>query len=134
MPGERQSGEERGQVLAREGPLEWVCGRFVPVLESEQRLFKGGEVGEIARRQDLALYHGEVDLNLDAVLRRQRLALPDPGIQIEDGPRLGGERRIAREQPPAMAPAPDGIGGEPAPDGRPTDGGPSSVTWLNRRT
>ncbi len=45
------------------------------------------------------------------------LAVPLPLVEIQDTPRLGGEIRIAREDPTAMLPGADGVFVEPAPDG-----------------
>ena len=58
----------------------------------------------------------------DAVVRRQPFPLPDAGVQVEDGTGFRGKVGIAREEPTAMAPRPDRIGGEPAPHGRAADG------------
>ncbi|OFW26095.1 MAG: hypothetical protein A3H97_14110 [Acidobacteria bacterium RIFCSPLOWO2_02_FULL_65_29] len=59
----------------------------------------------------------------DVVVRRHRFALAEAGIQIEDGTRCRCKVGVAREQPTAMAPRPDRIGGEPAPHGRAADRG-----------
>src|SRR5437667_135867 len=59
-----ESGQQCGQMLARERPLERARRAFVSMLEPEQGGFERGEVREVAGRQDLALDHGNVDLDL----------------------------------------------------------------------
>src|SRR5688500_2294713 len=51
----------------------------------------------------------------------QGKTLPAPLIEIEDATGLGGEVGIAREDPAAMAPGPQCILAEPAPQGRAAD-------------
>ena len=52
------------QVTACEGPLEWLGGILIAALECDQAAFEGREIGEVARREELALNDGEVDLDL----------------------------------------------------------------------
>ena len=52
------------QVTAGEGPLERLGGPLIAALECDQAAFEGGEVVEVARREELALNDGEVDLDL----------------------------------------------------------------------
>ena len=49
--------------------------------------------------------------------------LPLAGVQVENAPRLGRERGIARENPHPVLPGADGILGEPAPHGGAAHGG-----------
>ena len=49
----------------------------------------------------------------DTVVRRQRLAVPAAGIEIENRTRFRREGGIARKQPAAKPPRPDGVGREP---------------------
>ena len=69
---ESESGQQRGQVLARKRPLEGSRGGLVSVLEPQQRGFEGGEVGEVAGRQHLALHNRKVDLDLIQPARMNR--------------------------------------------------------------
>src|SRR5438132_3496398 len=69
---ERESGQQRRQILTRECPLKRARGGFVSVLEAEQRRFEGGEVSEVAGRQHLALDDGKVDLDLIQPTRMNR--------------------------------------------------------------
>ena len=62
--GEGEFGQQRGQIFAGKRPLKRASGRFVTVLEPEQRGFEGGRIGEVAGRQHLALDNGKVDLDL----------------------------------------------------------------------
>src|SRR6266511_3418605 len=55
---------ERGEVLAREFPLEGRGGQLVAPLERQQTLLHLIEVGEVVRGEHLALHDGEVDLDL----------------------------------------------------------------------
>jgi hypothetical protein len=48
-------GQEVGEILAGEFPLERLGGRFPVGLKLEQTLGQGIESGEIIRRQNLAL-------------------------------------------------------------------------------
>jgi len=57
----------------------------------------------------------------DVVAGVQQLALPAPRVQVEDPAGLGGEVRIAGEDPGALLPWLDRILGEPAPDRDPGD-------------
>ena len=52
------------QVTACEGPLEWLGGILIAALECDQAAFEGREIGEVARREELALNDREVDLDL----------------------------------------------------------------------
>jgi hypothetical protein len=56
----------------------------------------------------------------------QRLALPDPMIEIQDAPRFSRKIRIAWKDPTTVLPRPDRILVKPAPDRALTDGGPQS--------
>ena len=47
----------------------------------------------------------------------QRLAFPDAFIEVEDASRLGSEVGIAREDPTAVIPGPNGVLVQPSPDG-----------------
>lgn len=51
------------------------------------------------------------------------LAIPGAGIQIEDAAGLGGKLWVARKDPTAVIPGPDGILMQPAPDCAAGDGG-----------
>ena len=51
------------------------------------------------------------------------LAVPLPLVEIQDAARLGGEIRIAREDPTAMPPGTDGVFMQPAPDRASAEGG-----------
>jgi len=53
----------------------------------------------------------------------QRLVTPATGIQIEDTAGLGGKLRVARKDPTAVIPGPNGILVKPAPDCAVGDGG-----------
>ena len=55
------------------------------------------------------------------VARPQGGAAPAPLIEIQDAAGFEGEGRIAREDPAAMAPGPQCILAEPAPQGRPAN-------------
>ncbi len=59
----------------------------------------------------------------DEVVAFQALSLPFPRVEVEDVSGLGGEVRIAREDPRAVLPGADGIFGEPSPHRRVADGG-----------
>ena len=52
------------QVTAGEGPLEGSGGALIAALEGHQTAFEGSQIGKVARREELALNDGEVDLNL----------------------------------------------------------------------
>src|SRR5713226_2390232 len=60
----RELGQERGKILAGEGPLERGRRPLVVVLEAEQTVLDLGQRGEVVGRQHLALDDGEVDLDL----------------------------------------------------------------------
>ena len=51
----------------------------------------------------------------DVLIGPQGLALPRAGVEIQDPPGLGRKRRVAREDPTAMAPRAQGVLAEPAP-------------------
>ena len=57
----------------------------------------------------------------DVLVGAESTALPAAGIQIEDRAGSGGEVGVAREDPAAVAPGPDRVLTEPAPEGRPGD-------------
>ena len=57
----------------------------------------------------------------DVLLRAEWRTVPVPGVEIQDGLGLDGERRIAREDPRAMAPRAQGVLAEPAPQRGPAD-------------
>ena len=59
----------------------------------------------------------------DEVVVLQALSLPLAGVEVEEAPRLGGEVRIAREDPGAVLPGANGIFMEPPPHRRVADGG-----------
>src|SRR5712691_4449081 len=61
---ERESGEQRGQILSRKRPFERARSSVVVVLKAEQCGLKSGEISEIARGQHLALDDREIDLDL----------------------------------------------------------------------
>jgi hypothetical protein len=52
----------------------------------------------------------------DELIGSQGLAGPVAGIQIKDAAGLGGELRVAWEDPAAVIPGPNGILMKPAPD------------------
>jgi hypothetical protein len=79
----------------------------------------GGDAVLAAARLDAGFLVGADDV----VLRSQRLALPDPLVEIEDTARLIGEVGIPWEDPAAMVPWANGVLGEPAPDGCLPNGG-----------
>src|SRR5712692_10414141 len=56
------------------------------------------------------------------VARPQRAALPLPGIEIQHRTGALGKARVARKQPTPMAPRPNRVGIQPAPEGRLADG------------
>src|ERR1039458_4352483 len=56
----------------------------------------------------------------------QRLILPDALIKIQEAAGFGGKVWIARKNPAAVLPRPDGILVQPAPDGRIADAGHQS--------
>jgi hypothetical protein len=53
----------------------------------------------------------------------QRLAIPGAGVQIENAAGLGGELWVARKDPTAVIPRPNGVLMQPAPDRAAGDGG-----------
>src|SRR6059036_3239135 len=57
-------GEQRGEIAAREGPLERLRRVDVVFLEAKKPLTDSTERTEVIRREDLALDDGEIDLNL----------------------------------------------------------------------
>src|SRR5437660_4514592 len=57
-------GEQRGEIAAREGPLERLRRVDVVFLEAKKPLTDRTERTEVIRREDLALDDGEIDLNL----------------------------------------------------------------------
>src|SRR2546428_7670117 len=57
-------GEQRGEIAAREGPLERRRRVDVVFLEAKKPLTDRAERTEVIRREDLALDDGEIDLNL----------------------------------------------------------------------
>ena len=57
-------GEQRGEIAAREGPLERLRRVDVVFLEAKKPLTDRAERTEVIRREDLALDDGEIDLNL----------------------------------------------------------------------
>ncbi len=57
-------GEQRGEIAAREGPLERRRRVDVVVLEAKEPLTDGAEGSEVIRREDLALDDGKIDLDL----------------------------------------------------------------------
>ena len=59
-----QLDEKDVQVTAREGPLERLGGMLIAALECDQAAFECREICEVARREELALNDGEVDLDL----------------------------------------------------------------------
>ena len=59
-----QLDEKDVQVTAREGPLERLGGLPIAALECNQAAFECREICEVARREELALNDGEVDLDL----------------------------------------------------------------------
>ena len=59
-----QLDEKDVQVTAREGPLERLGGLLIAALECNQAAFECREICEVARREELALNDGEVDLDL----------------------------------------------------------------------
>ena len=52
------------QVTPGKGPLERFGGALIAALERHQAAFEGGEIGEVAWREKLALNDGEADLDL----------------------------------------------------------------------
>jgi len=56
----------------------------------------------------------------------QRLILPEPLIKVQETTGFGGKVRIARKNPAAVLPRPDGVLVQPAPDGRIADAGHQS--------
>ena len=52
----------------------------------------------------------------DVLILAQRLPLPAPLVQIQDAPGLGLEVQIARKDPAAVLPRPDGVFVQPTPD------------------
>ena len=56
--------DERMKVTTREGPLEWLGGLLVAILEGHQTPFKLSQIGKVAWCEKLALDDGEVDLDL----------------------------------------------------------------------
>src|SRR5664279_5891550 len=56
--------EKYVQVTACEGPFERSGGALIASLEGHQTAFEDREVGEVARREKLALDNREIDLNL----------------------------------------------------------------------
>jgi hypothetical protein len=73
-----------------------------------------------ARRQRPMFADASLDTGLlvganDELVGLQGVALPLARVEIEDAPRLGGEIRIAREDPSAVLPGADGVCVEPAP-------------------
>ena len=57
----------------------------------------------------------------DVLPGAQAPAQPAARIQIQDGPGLGGERGVPREDPAPIAPGANGILAQPPPNRRPTD-------------
>ena len=57
----------------------------------------------------------------DVLVGPELLALPAAAIQVEHEPGLALEVRVAREDPAAVRPRPQGVLAQPAPDGRDTD-------------
>src|SRR3990172_7599100 len=57
----------------------------------------------------------------DVLVGPEWLALPAAAIEIEDAPGLGLELGIAREEPGAVRPGPQGVLAQPAPDGGQAD-------------
>lgn len=56
-------GQQACEVAARKGPLKWRRCLLVVDLESEETLLQRRQTGDVVRRQDLALHHGEVDFD-----------------------------------------------------------------------
>ena len=57
-------GDERMKVPTREGPLEWLGGLLVAILESHQNPLKFCQIGKVGWSEELAFDDGEIDLNL----------------------------------------------------------------------
>ena len=79
---------------------------------------RGRRVGALPRLDAGLLVGAE-----DEVLLGQRPPLPAPLVEVEDGPRLVGERRVAGEHPAPVRPGPDGVLVQPPPDGGAADAG-----------
>lgn len=62
--GSWRAGEQLGEVLARELPLERLCKGFVVFLEVHKPFLKLNQRGQVVRRQHLALDDREVDPDL----------------------------------------------------------------------
>ena len=70
--------------------------------------------------------HSRLDAGLlvggdDVLVLAQRLPLPASLVQVQDAPGLGLEVRIARKDPAAVLPRPNGVFVQPAPDGAVAD-------------
>ena len=48
-------GDERMKVPTREGPLEWLGGSLIAILESHQTPLELCQIGKVAWREKLAL-------------------------------------------------------------------------------
>ena len=59
----------------------------------------------------------------DELVGVQRSPLPLASVEVEDPSRFGRKLRVAREEPAAMAPGPDGIVVKPPPNGLLADPG-----------
>jgi hypothetical protein len=64
----------------------------------------------------------------NAVVRAQRLALPESLVEVQNAPRFGFEVRVARKDPTAITPGLDGVFGEPAPQRRISNRGDKTST------
>ena len=77
--------EEVGEIVASEGPFEWVADPGEVAFKLMQAVGDGGEVGEIVWCEHLPLHDGEVDLDLiEPACMTRRVNELDPRI-----PRVG---------------------------------------------
>jgi hypothetical protein len=104
-------------------PFEGLSSSFLEVRDS----FGAGRQRWVAAMA--SLNRGFLIGRDDEVLGSQGLAFPLAGVQVQYTASLVLEVRIAGEDPRAVTPGPDGIGGEPSPDGDAGDLGDQAARW-----
>jgi hypothetical protein len=100
------------------GEIAQCALAFVLVLDPLARVARGGQRWRLAPP---GLDRGFLVGADDEVARLEQLPLPATLVEVEDRAGLGGEVGVAREDPRAIAPRPDRVLAQPAPDRRARD-------------